>query len=181
MGHGSVRRPRGPGPGRAAPPAGRRTGPGGRPGLRAPDQPPGDQPAPPGARRGRSGRRRRPGTGAPLPARTGGSGARGGPRRRPGRVATAVLRARPRRARPRGPADRPRPQHTTRHGGDRMSTPTPTGRREERSGRQFLVMERRFEAPIDAVWAAITEPERLARWIGTWTGDPASGAVDFRM
>jgi uncharacterized protein YndB with AHSA1/START domain len=42
-------------------------------------------------------------------------------------------------------------------------------------------MERRFEAPIDAVWAAITEPERLARWIGTWTGDPASGAVDFRM
>jgi uncharacterized protein YndB with AHSA1/START domain len=62
-----------------------------------------------------------------------------------------------------------------------MSTPTPTGRREERAGRQFLVMERRFEAPIDAVWAAITEPERLARWIGTWTGDPASGAVDFRM
>ena len=62
-----------------------------------------------------------------------------------------------------------------------MSTPTPTGRREERSGRLFLVMERRFEAPIGAVWAAITEPERLARWIGTWTGDPASGAVDFRM
>ena len=27
----------------------------------------------------------------------------------------------------------------------------------------------------------MTEPERLARWIGTWTGDPASGPVDFRM
>lgn len=62
-----------------------------------------------------------------------------------------------------------------------MSTPTPTGRREERSGRQFLVLERRFDAPIDAVWAAITEPERLARWIGTWTGDPESGSVDFQM
>ena len=35
--------------------------------------------------------------------------------------------------------------------------------------------------PIESVWAAVTEPERLARWIGTWTGDPASGQVDFRM
>lgn len=62
-----------------------------------------------------------------------------------------------------------------------MSTPSPTGRREERAGRQFVVMERHFDAPIDAVWAAITEPERLARWIGTWTGDPQTGSVDFRM
>ena len=62
-----------------------------------------------------------------------------------------------------------------------MSTRTATGRREDRSGRPFLVIERRFEAPIDAVWAAITEPERLARWVGTWSGDPASGAVDFQM
>ena len=62
-----------------------------------------------------------------------------------------------------------------------MSTPTPTGRREERAGRQFLVLERRFDASIDAVWGAITEPERLARWIGTWTGDPQSGSVDFQM
>jgi len=62
-----------------------------------------------------------------------------------------------------------------------MSTPTPTGRREERAGRQFLVLERRFDAPIDAVWAAITEPERLARWVGTWTGEPQSGSVDFQM
>ncbi|HEX6148904.1 SRPBCC family protein [Nocardioides sp.] len=62
-----------------------------------------------------------------------------------------------------------------------MSTPIPTGRREERSGTQFIVMERRFEAPIDAVWAAITEPDRLSRWIGTWTGDPQTGSVDFKM
>ena len=62
-----------------------------------------------------------------------------------------------------------------------MSQPEPTGRREQRDGQDYLVMERRFTAPIDAVWAAVTEPERLARWIGTWSGDPTTGSVDFRM
>lgn len=56
-----------------------------------------------------------------------------------------------------------------------------TGRREERHGSPYVVLTRRFRAPIDDVWAAVTEPERLARWIGTWTGDPASGSVSFRM
>ena len=60
-------------------------------------------------------------------------------------------------------------------------TTTPTGRSEERDGHPHVVFERTFRAPIDAVWAAVTEPERLERWIGTWTGDPASGHVDFRM
>ncbi len=60
-------------------------------------------------------------------------------------------------------------------------TLTPTGRREERDGQTHVVFERTFRAPIDDVWAAITEPERLERWIGTWSGDPASGRVDFRM
>lgn len=63
-----------------------------------------------------------------------------------------------------------------------MSTDvTPTGRRETRGGQAFLVLERTFPAPADAVWAAITEPERLRRWIGTWAGDPTAGFVDFRM
>ena len=31
------------------------------------------------------------------------------------------------------------------------------------------------------MWAAVTEPERLARWLGTWSGDPATGTVMFRM
>ncbi len=31
------------------------------------------------------------------------------------------------------------------------------------------------------MWAAVTEPERLERWIGTWEGDPAQGRVAFRM
>ncbi len=57
----------------------------------------------------------------------------------------------------------------------------PFGRREERAGRPSVVLERSFRAPIEDVWAAVTEPERLARWIGTWTGDPASGSVQFLM
>jgi uncharacterized protein YndB with AHSA1/START domain len=57
----------------------------------------------------------------------------------------------------------------------------PVGRREQRDGRPTLVLERTFRAPVADVWAAVTEPERLVRWIGTWSGDPASGAVMFRM
>ena len=62
-----------------------------------------------------------------------------------------------------------------------MSTPTPTGRREERDGTTYVVFHREFRAPIEDVWASVTEPERLERWIGTWSGDPASGSVEFRM
>lgn len=61
------------------------------------------------------------------------------------------------------------------------TTPRPTGRRDERDGTTYVVFERTFAAPIADVWAAVTEPERLVRWIGTWTGDPASGEVAFRM
>jgi uncharacterized protein YndB with AHSA1/START domain len=57
----------------------------------------------------------------------------------------------------------------------------PTGRIEKRDGQLVLVQTREFRAPIEDVWAAVTEPERLARWIGTWTGDPTSGSVTFAM
>lgn len=59
--------------------------------------------------------------------------------------------------------------------------PRRTGRLETRPDAQHLVLERSFRAPIQDVWAAVTDPDRLARWIGTWTGDPASGAVVFEM
>ena len=59
--------------------------------------------------------------------------------------------------------------------------PEPVGRREERDGSPFLVIERTFRAPVGDVWAAVTEAERLERWIGTWSGDPESGTVEFRM
>ena len=62
-----------------------------------------------------------------------------------------------------------------------MSTTTPLGRRETRDGAQHVVFTRTFAAPLADVWAACTEPARMQRWIGTWTGDPASGEVAFRM
>ena len=62
-----------------------------------------------------------------------------------------------------------------------MTTPTATGHQELRHGTPFLVMTREFRAPIEDVWAAITESDRLARWIGTWSGDPVEGEVVFRM
>jgi len=61
------------------------------------------------------------------------------------------------------------------------TAPQPTGRRETRNGETYLVFERTFRAPIEDVWAAVTESDRLARWIGVWTGDPASGSITFRM
>ena len=60
-------------------------------------------------------------------------------------------------------------------------TPTPTGRRATRNGHDSVVLDRTFRAPIESVWAAVTESDRLERWVGTWTGDPASGSVLFRM
>ena len=62
-----------------------------------------------------------------------------------------------------------------------MSTTQPLGRRETRHDAEHVVFTRTFAAPLTDVWAACTEPERMQRWIGTWTGDPASGEVAFRM
>jgi uncharacterized protein YndB with AHSA1/START domain len=45
----------------------------------------------------------------------------------------------------------------------------------------WVVFTRTFTAPVEDVWAAVTEPDRLERWIGTWTGNPAAGSVRFRM
>jgi len=50
-------------------------------------------------------------------------------------------------------------------------SPTPTGR-------LFgidLVLTRTFHAPVDDVWASITESDRTARWFGPWKGDPGVG------
>lgn len=61
------------------------------------------------------------------------------------------------------------------------TTATPTGRRRDVDGDTYVSFERTFRAPIDDVWAAVTESDRLARWIGTWTGDPTAGEVLFQM
>lgn len=46
---------------------------------------------------------------------------------------------------------------------------------------EHLVLIRTFRAPIDDVWAALTESDRLARWFGSWSGDPATGRVEVAM
>ena len=56
-----------------------------------------------------------------------------------------------------------------------------TGYKEVRGDAAYVVLTRTFHAPIEDVWAAVTESDRLGRWIGTWTGDPASGQVEFLM
>jgi uncharacterized protein YndB with AHSA1/START domain len=35
---------------------------------------------------------------------------------------------------------------------------------------RLVVLRREWPDPIDDVWSALTESERTARWIGTWTG-----------
>ena len=57
----------------------------------------------------------------------------------------------------------------------------PTGQISRQGDRLVLTITREFKAPIEDVWASVTESERLARWIGTFTGDPASGRVAFLM
>lgn len=60
--------------------------------------------------------------------------------------------------------------------------PTPTGALRITVVGRELVLERTFHAPIDDVWASVTEPERLDRWIGTWAGEAGVGrTVSFTM
>lgn len=61
------------------------------------------------------------------------------------------------------------------------STPVPTGRIAKGPLGREIQLTRKFRSPIDAVWAAMTESERLERWIGRWEGDPRTGRVDFFM
>lgn len=45
-----------------------------------------------------------------------------------------------------------------------------------------LEFRRDYLVPVDDLWSAVTEPERLARWIGSWTGRAeVGGTVDFQM
>lgn len=56
---------------------------------------------------------------------------------------------------------------------------TPLGTIED--GGRTLALTRHVAAPIEDVWAAITESERLGRWFGTWSGDPTTGSVLVTM
>lgn len=44
-----------------------------------------------------------------------------------------------------------------------------------------LVLSRSYGAPIETVWACLTESDHLGRWYGSWTGDSDSGRVMLQM
>lgn len=54
-------------------------------------------------------------------------------------------------------------------------SPTPTGRLFSTPAGRDLVLTRTFRAPIEDVWASITESERTARWFAKWWGEPGPG------
>lgn len=62
-----------------------------------------------------------------------------------------------------------------------MTVTTPLGQvlRDDEGVRLEFVRD--YDEPIEGVWSALTQPDRVARWIGTISGDPARGAVDFVM
>jgi uncharacterized protein YndB with AHSA1/START domain len=47
----------------------------------------------------------------------------------------------------------------------------------EDDGRQRLEFRRSWPDPADDVWDALTAPERLPRWIGTYEGERRPGAI----
>ncbi|MFE0153289.1 SRPBCC family protein [Nonomuraea sp. NPDC059007] len=54
-------------------------------------------------------------------------------------------------------------------------TPRPTARLLRKDTENDLVLTRTFRAPIEDVWASVTESERTARWFGPWEGEPGPG------
>jgi uncharacterized protein YndB with AHSA1/START domain len=40
-----------------------------------------------------------------------------------------------------------------------------------------LILIRTFKAPIDDVWASLTDAERTARWFGPWEGEAGPGKI----
>ena len=53
----------------------------------------------------------------------------------------------------------------------------PTGRIEPTAEGRDLVIVRSVRAPIEDVWASLTEPARFERWYGTMEGEPGPGAT----
>jgi uncharacterized protein YndB with AHSA1/START domain len=53
----------------------------------------------------------------------------------------------------------------------------PTGQLFRNNIGSDLVMTRTFGAPVEDVWASVTESDRTARWFGPWEGDAVPGGT----
>ena len=61
-------------------------------------------------------------------------------------------------------------------------TPEPTGRLVPTSTGVDIVLTRLISAPLEDVWASVTDSERTARWFGRWEGDARpGGAIRVQM
>ena len=54
---------------------------------------------------------------------------------------------------------------------------SPLGRVASTAEGPALEFRREYRVPLADLWSALTEPELLARWIGTWTGEAKVGAT----
>ncbi|MBF6165962.1 SRPBCC family protein [Streptomyces gardneri] len=54
-------------------------------------------------------------------------------------------------------------------------TKRPTGQLFPADTGRDLVLTRTYRAPIDDVWASVTESDRTARWFGPWEGEAGAG------
>ena len=55
--------------------------------------------------------------------------------------------------------------------------PEPTGRLPRTDTGVDLELRRTFRAPIEDVWASVTESDRTARWYGSWEGEGREGGT----
>lgn len=62
-----------------------------------------------------------------------------------------------------------------------MTITTALGQVLRDAGGVRLEFVRTYDTPLEDVWSAVTDSERLARWFGTWSGDPATGSVEVVM
>lgn len=61
-----------------------------------------------------------------------------------------------------------------------MTVTTPLGEVIRDAEGVRLEFVRTFPDPVEPVWAAITDPDELAKWYGTWRGDPSTGRIELR-
>ncbi|WP_332644287.1 SRPBCC family protein [Aeromicrobium sp.] len=61
-------------------------------------------------------------------------------------------------------------------------SPAPTGSVNRTPDGFDLVVPRTIRAPLEDVWASVTEPDRTARWFGSWRGEPGEGrTIELQM